>query len=160
MVNQQRWLEAMSCLSWITGHGQVVIRPAVPEMGLAPAAFCIRQPGDLGAYWYDQGNECESGENRGLRGQILGVDYATETSAMVRVELSANLNRAGAGAGGETRAGASAATARLAGYTSAMAPDRAHLERKVCFGWPVYQWAGQWYLLQIGFPAPKPATLP
>jgi hypothetical protein len=152
MVKQQRWPEAMSCLSWITGHGKDTVRPAIPELDLKPAAFCIRQPGDLGAYWSDLGGGRKLSGARSMSCKILGVDHTTETSATVRVRLSIDLDFATAELGGSAMKRAPAATLVFAS-NEALALGIVRVEKAVCFPWPAYQRNGQWYLLQVGFPS-------
>jgi len=152
MVKQERWPEAMSCLSWIAGHGKDTVRPAIPELDLGPAAFCIRTPADLGAYWNELGGGRKLSKSRRMTCQVLGVDHPTDTSAMVRIKLSVNLDLATAELGGQALKKAPATARLFASIPQVMAFGSARAQSDLCFLWPVYKQNGQWYLLQVGLP--------
>ena len=152
MVKQQRWPEAMSCLSWAAARGKAVIRAAIPEVDLAPATFSIRQPSDLAAYWEPLSGGRKLSGARSMSCQVLGVDHATATSAMVRVRFSVDLDLATAEIGGEAWKNAPPeikAAMFSSGRNAVLGIHR--VEKEICFAWPVYRSNGQWYLLQVGF---------
>jgi hypothetical protein len=147
LVNQRRWPEAMSCLSSSVAHGATVLRPAIPDLDLAPAAYRIRAPEDLCAYWSGLDAGPRRGGARSMNCQVLGVDYATRSSALVRVRFSLELDLANAEIGGDAWKRAPRAVVRAAAGL-----DRARVGREVCFPWPAYRRHGRWCLLQVGLP--------
>jgi hypothetical protein len=154
MIQQQRWPEAMSCLSWIVTDGRDVLRPAIPEVDLAPAAFSLRSPADLGNYWRDFITGQALRGARRMACEILGVEKTSESSALVRVRFSLELNLATAAIGSEAWKRASVARL-LASVPGAGDSAPVPVGNILMFPWPVYRTQGRWYLLQVGFP-PSP----
>jgi hypothetical protein len=152
MVKQQRWPEALSCLSWLARNGQKVIRPAIPEIDLAQAAFCIQRPADLKSYWADLGGGQKLRGSRNMNCQVLGVESATESSALVRVRLSIVLDLATADIGGSAWKSASVTDTLLASAPFTPALGFNWVGNGVGYSWPVYRRGGQWFLLQVGLP--------
>jgi hypothetical protein len=152
MVKQQRWPEALSCLSWLARNGQNVIRPAIPEIDLARAAFRIQRPADLKSYWADLGGGQKLRGSRNMNCQVLGVEFATESSALVRVRISVMLDLATAALGGSAWKSASATDTLLASAPFVPALGCNWVGNGASYSWPVYRRDGQWYLLQVGLP--------
>jgi len=146
MVSQERWPEAMSCLSWIACRGEAVVRPAIPDIDLSAAVFRIRQSNDLGGYWRDLGRGRKLSGARSMSCEVLGVDYSTKSSATVRVKFSMGLDLATAEIGGEVWKRSPAAVVQAAEGLGLASSDK-----EVCFPWPVYFRNSRWHLLQVGF---------
>ena len=153
MVKQQRWPEAVSCLSWVARNGSKVIRPAIPEIDLVQATFCIQRPADLKSYWADLDGGQKLRGSRKMRCKVLGVESATDSTALVRVRLTVALDLATAKIGGSAWKSAPVVDTLLASAPFAPALGFNWVGNGVSFSWPVYRRDGQWYLLQVGLPS-------